>query len=395
MSRQYRYKAFDRQGACWQEGEITATSADAAVLQLRRRGWQVARLERQYRWPWKRRRRWSRQETAFFATQLATLLDADVDLIRSMEMLAGTYGGTSRQVLTETAARIRAGSSAAQALAQAQVWPLLFVRLVEVGERSGTLTENLRRAAAYFAAQERARRAWQEALAYPATVAVLAVVVTVILLTVVLPTFGQLFDQLGVVPSGATQWLLLGGEWMRTLLPWLALGMGILVIGGWTGNHPSIRRRRQTLMWRWKPYRYRSLAVLCHVWGLTLAGGIDVAQGLDVTGDTLAESAYGIRLKQACRRVLQGTAPAEALCSCGIEEEILLHMVAVGTDTGRLAELLHEAGAFYEEQAAAVTRRYKSRLGPAVLVGVGAVVAMVMYGMLLPILDAMTMPIGG
>ncbi len=395
MKRQYRYKAFDAAEAAWQRGIVTASNATEAATQLRGRGWQVARLERDYRIPWQGRQ-WSKRQTAFLATQLATLLTADIDLIRALDMLAGTYGGGRREVLAQAAAQIRLGKSAAEALTQAGVFPFLFVRLADVGERSGMLAENLQRAAAYFETQDRADRAWQEALAYPLLVSMLAAAVTGIFMTVVLPTFARLFAELDVTPSATTVWILQGGTWLAAAWPWLAVAAtGVLLIGGLTGKYPPWQQRRRAFIWRWKPHRYRSLSVLCHVWSAVLYAGIDVAQGLDIAGETLADSACGIRLKRAGRQVLQGSAPHRALRACGIEDELLLHMVEVGTETGRLPELLQDAGSFYDEQIAELTQRYKAYLGPAVLVAVGGIVAAVMYGMLMPILDAITTPLNG
>lgn len=396
MKRKYTYKAFDYAQSCWQQGIVSAENDTEAALILRSRGWQIARLQRYHRNPLLESKNWSTQQTAFLATQLATLLTADVDLIKAMEMSAGLRDGSARKVLLEIAEQIRSGQSAAYALQESGVFPLLFVRLVEVGEYSGTLTENLHRAAHYFAEQNRIERAWQEALTYPAMVLVLAAVVLVILIEAILPTFAQLFDELGVNPSEVTQHLLYASERLNVVFPWI-LGAVILVavVGLCVKDNPSIRRIRYAVMLHWKPYRYRHIAVLCHVWGIVLQSGIDVAQGLEIAGETLSDSAYGARLRRAGQQITQGMTPYQSLRKSSIDDEVLLHMVDIGTESGRLSEMLQEAGRFYDEQVQAVTQLYKSRIGPAVLVSVGVIVALVMYGMMMPILETMTMPLNG
>ncbi|HPP51519.1 MAG TPA: type II secretion system F family protein, partial [Thermoguttaceae bacterium] len=183
------------------EGQLEAPTLEDAAQQLRRDGFQVLELHEADSspgtlWP----RRVSRQELIYFTTQLALMVDTGIPLATAIGgILEQETNPTLRKVLSQLKRDIEAGEDFSTALAKhPKLFDRTYVALVKASEASGALGSMLDRIASYLRKELETRGKVRAAMAYPMVMLVLAVGVTIFLLTYILPKFIPLFASRGV-----------------------------------------------------------------------------------------------------------------------------------------------------------------------------------------------------
>ncbi len=215
----FQYRVRDSLGN-FLEGTLDAATADDAAQQLRRDGFHVVELSEggddEGLFP----RPVRRSEVVCATSQLAVMVDTGVTLSAALEnMIAQEQNPTLRKVLKDLQSSVQQGDDFSAALAR---YPKLFdktyVSLVKASEATGSLGAMLDRVAGYLRKELEARGKVRAAMAYPSVMAVMAVAVTIFLLTFVLPKFTPLFTRKGMVlpkPTRIMMWLsdALTGYW--------------------------------------------------------------------------------------------------------------------------------------------------------------------------------------
>lgn len=388
----YHYIALDEAQHLRRTGWIESDSeADAAAL-LRARSWYVVRLRRGHAWEQILQRKLGARTLALFTQQWATLLRAGIDVLTALRLLSETGPPRLQQALTDVSAAVETGETLREALQTAHVFPPLLIALVEAGEAAGVLAENLTYASLYYRNQLKLQRLRREAYSYPLLVMLAGLLVGGISVIWILPTFANLFADLGAQPSAVTQTVLTTAQWFHSHVLLIALALvlllGALVALAMTPTGRMVVARQAD---RFTLFRAPMYARMAQIQALLLKSGLDLAETLRLTA-AVTNPLYRERLLTARAAVRNGRALETALQAADITGPVYLHMVRVGTESGRLEELLAETAAYYEEESARSWEQLKTWLGPLLLLATGLWVGFLMYSILLPIIDVVTAP---
>src|SRR5881392_37846 len=149
-------------------------------------------------------------DLVIFTRQLATMIDAGLAMVQSLQALAEqTTNKVMRDVIKDVCVRVESGDSFSQAL---QKHPKVFIRLyvcmVDAGEKGGLLAEILARLATYLENTARLRKKVKSAMMYPTVVTIVAIVITIFLMIKVVPVFGDIFASFGATLPAPTQFLI-------------------------------------------------------------------------------------------------------------------------------------------------------------------------------------------
>lgn len=388
----YHYIALDEAQHLRRTGWIESASEDDAAALLRARSWYVVRLRRGNAWEQISQRKLGARTLALFTQQWATLLRAGIDVLTALRLLSETGPPRLQQALTDVSAAVETGETLREALQTAHVFPPLLIALVEAGEAAGVLAENLTYASLYYRNQLKLQRLRREAYSYPLLVMLAGLLVGGISVIWILPTFANLFADLGAQPSAVTQTVLTTAQWFHShviliaLALFLALGAIVALAMTPTGRMVVARQADRFTLFRAPMY-----ARMAQVQALLLKSGLDLAETLRLTA-AVTNPLYRERLLTARTAVRNGRALEAALQAADISVPVYLHMVRVGTESGRLEELLAETAAYYEEESARSWEQLKTWLGPLLLLATGLWVGFLMYSILLPIIDVVTAP---
>lgn len=296
-----------------------------------------------------------------------------------------------RRVLEKLREAVKGGASLSDAAEQhPEVFPPLYVASLRVGEKSGELPETLARYIAHLKRVIALQKKLGSALLYPALLLVLTTAVVTFLLTVVVPSFSQIYLDFGAQLPYATRLLLaftgLIREYLLVMLPIPLLGF--LALWQWRrtrGGRLALDRILLRLPLLGSIIQRFSLATFCRTLGTVFAGGMPMVPALQVAAGSVHNRASQDQLSRAIPAVTGGASIAAALEGVKGAPPLVLEMVSVGERTGGLEEMLHHVADFLEEELDHHLSAMATLVEPAIMVTMGLVVAGIVITMYLPI----------
>lgn len=387
--KRFHYKAYDDDGAMT-EGILSASDRQAAAREVRERGLHLMRLSvvKEKRSFLSKAPFHSRKKLALLSSEWASLLEAGLLLTDSLQLLAGHRRGREKEILLSLSERISAGHQVWDSFFETGVFPPFFISMIQVGEMTGTLPEELAAAALYYRKEDAYVKKLQSTLAYPLFVLAFAFAVLLVILLFILPSFETLFETLGIpLPTGAAVGLVVGGFLKESggllgLLLLLTLG-GMLLYG----ETEKGKAARDSFLYEFTFYRRMLLIRFALSLSAFLESGKTLSESLadagDVVGNPAAKSAL-VRVRFALER---GEEFPKALEVSGFSMPLMTELSRVGMESGELPKFLRKAAALMGQETEEKLRRFRAILEPALLLFVGAMTAFVIFSVMLPIFE--------
>ncbi|MDP6542022.1 MAG: type II secretion system F family protein [Phycisphaerales bacterium] len=397
----YRYELQKAAGDLM-AGQLAAESAAAAAKALRGRGGRIVRLvpfttdeTSLIQRVWKVLNAGSgptKREILDFTTQLAVMIRAGIGLRGAIDGIASnTENATFRETLTSIKEDVEAGCSFSDALSQyPKLFSPLYINMVRASELSGSFGLMLDRIAKIITRQIETRKLIIGASIYPAVIGGLATVVTIFLLTFVLPRFAGVFAGKEEVLPWPTIFLMGLSEWMVSY--WWLVPIGIFSVvlsiffGGRTDRGrsiidslklrlPLIRRMLRAL------YINRSL----QTFGELLNAGVPMLSALEVTGDISGNRHYKSLWYEVRQGAREGSRIATTTEGTKLLPKPVIQMIDAGEESGRLGDVLQEVADYYDRVLRDAVKTFTSLLEPTMIVLMGGVVGFIAMAIILPI----------
>ncbi len=332
-------------------------------------------------------------EVSRFAKNLAAMLSAGLSLARALSVIERQSGNKRlKKLVSGLSDSIRKGSSFHEALAaRPDVFSGLFIAMVRAGEESGSLSEALVSVGTQMERSDELVRKIRGAMIYPAIVIFAVVIVAVLMLIYVVPTLTSTFTSLGVKVPLATRMIVaisdfLVGNITAVLVSAVAvIGGGIAFVRSKAGGNAVVRASlyvpvvnelvRET-------YAARASRTLSSL----LSSGVPVLEALAITQQVVGTNAFARVIENAATHVKKGEPLSESFAQSARLYPILMSdMLAVGEETGKVAEMLHQIADFYEADVAEKTKDLSTIIEPVLMLFIGAVVGVFAVSMIAPI----------
>ena len=332
------------------------------------------------------------QDVIDFSRQFATLIESGITILTTLQLLEGqTSRPAFRRVIVGLVEELRGGSSFSQALSNyPQAFSYTYCQVMKAGEEAGNLEVGLRRISSYMEKRVLMTKRISRAAAYPALVLLMAIGVSALLITVVLPPLIGLFTALDAELPWMTRLLIaaagflidyklyvLGG--LLTLVILIAsysrLPTGRLTIDRLALNIPvfgSINRQRNM-------YRF------CETTSMLLKAGLQLPQIMNIVMQTVRNSLVRQALRNVREKLIQGQGLAQPMATINLFPRLLVEMVVVGEKTGNLDSTLAALAKYYEERVDQRINTLVSMIEPALTLAIGLVVAFIALSMLTPL----------
>lgn len=379
-------------GGADQSGEVAAPSLRFARAQLRRQGIAVQRLRRKRVWP-SLRRGVAAKDIALFSRQMATMMRAGLPVVQAFDIVASSAKGPRYMALVRAVRDdVATGAPLAEALGRhPEAFDRLYRALVAVGEHTGTLETMLARIAVYQETAAATRRKLRKAMSYPLLVVVAAVAVAGVLLTQVVPQFQTVFAAAGAELPALTRAVIRASNlvqawWWVLLLAPLAAAVAA-----------AIAQRRSR---RWRRLGHR-LALKLPVLGAVLAdaavarfartlatalgAGVPLVEALASVTAAVGNLVYMEALDGVRAAVAEGLPLHSALSGGDLFPNVVVQMVAVGEEAGRLEEMLGRAADQFETLVDETVDNLATLLEPLLLAVLGVLVGGLVLAMYLPV----------
>jgi type IV pilus assembly protein PilC len=379
-----------------QNGEIEASDRSAAVGELRRRAILVTKIAEKSapRVTFKFGGKVSDKEMAIFTRQFSTMIDAGLPLVQCLNILAEQSDSkTLRSVTGQVARNVEAGSTLADALRRhPRTFDDLFTNLVEVGEAGGILDVVLQRLSAYIEKAAALKRKVKAAMVYPSAIIGVAIMVVIFMLTFVIPTFAQMFKDLGAdlpLPTKVVLWL---STFVRT---YILLMVGcVLALRSYyrtEGGRATIDALMLKLPIFGTLIRKVAVARFTRTLGTLVQSGVPILDGLRITARTAGNKVVEKAVLQCRAAVTEGKTLAEPLRVSGVFPPMVTQMISVGEQTGALDAMLSKIADFYDDEVDTAVSTLTSLLEPIMIVFLGVVVGGLVVAMYLPIFKLVTL----
>jgi type II secretion system protein F len=343
--------------------------------------------------PW--RRGVARMDVVLFTRQLADLVSAGLPLDRALTVLirqTQSYG--LRERLVRVQEEVRAGRPLSEALGlYPREFPRLYVNMVHAGETAGQLGEVLERLAGYLEREITRRSQVVSALTYPAVLVVVAISAVSFLLTFVVPRLSGVLTELKTALPLPTVILLGFAGFIAKYWPHLLIGIAAAVL--------MVQRTLASPAGRaaWDAWKLRIPlfgGLLARIvssrfvrsLGTMLTGGVPILESLEISRDAAGNVAAARSVDRIRESIRQGESLAEAMEGTGFFLPVVVHMTAVGEETGRLPAMLVRTADSLDFEIDSQIRRLVTLIEPLIVVVMGVVVGFIVLSILLPIFEA-------
>ena len=325
------------------------------------------------------------KDVVAMTTQLSTALRAGLPLMACLQLLRDQQKRkpAAHDLLDDLVQSVSSGSSLSEAMAKhPRIFSPLYLSMIRVGETGGMLEQTSTQLSQILSRDEKVKTSIKNASAYPILVLCLGLVSVVIIVTWILPTVMSTMDVDKAAMPLPTRILLGAGEFVKGSITrpqsWVivaAIVAGLVYGVRWLHTEGRVR---------WDSFKLhipilgsvlRTIAVgrFSRTLGALTKGGVTILEALAVVRDTLGNEFLALQIDDVAEQVKRGSTLAEPLEQSGYFPPLLVQIVAVGEQTGKLDELLlHAAETFDTESDAAITRFMS--VFPAILILLLAVV---------------------
>jgi type IV pilus assembly protein PilC len=343
----------------------------------------------------KRHKRVRQDDKMAFFQQLASLVASGVPLLQALQISAQqSQSDRLREVLEDVAARVSSGSSLNAALAcHRHVFEEHWIALISTGEVSGKMDQVLRDLNEQIRESQETRRKVSGAMVYPIVLLVVAVLVIVIMLWFVVPTFENMFTEMNAELPGITRAVISASNWVVSYGLYGAVGLIFAAFALRRYLRTEAGRRRITAVGLAAPLlgellvqsaMYRFSSNLC----LLLRSGVPMLDTLTALGTVFRTSpAYRDALLRAQHRVAAGRSLADSLEETGLFTAMITNTVRVGEESAQLAKVMGQIAPYYREKTNAFLGKVTKLLEPCIIMFMGFTIAVIMLAIYIPMFE--------
>jgi len=327
-----------------------------------------------------------------FTRQLATMIDAGLAIVQSLQALAEqTTNKVMRDVIKDVCTRVEQGENFSAAL---QKHPKAFIRLytcmVEAGEKGGLLSEVLARLATYLENTARLRKKVKSAMMYPIVVTCVAIGVTMFLMVQVVPTFGEVFSGFGKKLPAPTQGLIDISKWMQAYVLYILAGMGGIVYGWFayikTKQGREFWDRTRIKLPIFGPIAHKIvLARFTRTLASLIRSGVPILEVLNIVANTAGNVVVEKAIRAASADIEKGEGISAALAKHPVFPSMIIRMLTAGEQTGKIDSMLERVADFLDEEIETTLGGLTSMIEPLLIVFLGVTVGGIVICMFLPI----------
>ncbi len=335
-------------------------------------------------------------ELAIFTRQLATLLEAGLPLLRALEVMIRQEKNLRFQaVLEQIADQVKSGNSFSDGLSQhPKIFDRLYVNMVRAGEAGGVLDTVLSRLAGFMEKALKTKNKVKSAMVYPVVVIGVAVAIVALLMTVVVPKFQSIFDDMlgGAALPAPTQIVISISNFMQQNII-LTLIIAAVVF---FGSKFLLKTKIGSKVFNWCSInlpkigdlvRKVNIARITRTFGTLLSSGVPILQSITITKDITGNIFYGNALARVHDAVRDGESMAAPMERESVFPNMVTSMVDVGEETGELAEMLNRIADNYDEDVDNAVAGITSIIEPVMIVFLAVVVGFIVIALFLPIVE--------
>jgi MSHA biogenesis protein MshG len=336
----------------------------------------------------------SLEELIVFCRQMYALMRSGVPILRAINgMVESANSKTLKKALIDIGKQLEGGYTFSSALnGHPKIFDHLFISLIHVGENTGQLEQSFLKLTSYLERDLATRKRIKAALRYPSMVLIAISAALVILNIFVIPTFANMFAKLGADLPFATQFIIASSDFFINYWPHMIVALIVIII--------LIKKSLQTKQGRYQWDRRKInipiigsiiersiLARFSHSFAIVLKAGVPMTTGLSLVAEAVDNSYMQEKISAMRQNIESGESLLRSTIASALFTPLVIQMVSVGEETGRVDELLVEVGDYYEREVDYDLATLTARIEPLLLLVVAAMVLVLALGIFTPMWD--------
>lgn len=375
------------------KGESRADTPELVKAELRRMGVNPTKVRKKAKPLFASAQKITAADIAVFSRQLATMMSSGVPLMQAFDIVGRGHDNPSMQgLLLSIKQDIEGGTSLTGALSKHPLYfDELYVSLVAAGEQAGILEDILDKIATYKEKTESIKKKVKSALFYPASVVVVAIIVTAVIMIFVIPQFEELFAGVGADLPGLTRAVIDASRFMQDWW-WAIFGSMFAGIKGFIEFYRRSKPLQRTVdrislkVAIIGPILHKAaLARFARTLSTMFAAGVPLVEALESVAGAAGNIVYSDAIKQIKDDIATGQSLQLSMKQFEIFPNMMIQMVSIGEESGSLDSMLAKVADFYEEEVDNAVDAMSSLMEPLIMVVLGGLVGTLIVSMYLPI----------
>lgn len=332
-------------------------------------------------------------DLVMLTSELATLLQAGLPLDSALKTLAGLSTSISlKNLIEDIHQRVQGGIALSDALAEhGDVFNRLYLNMIRAGEVSGSLELTVSRLANYLERSAALRSSVITALIYPAILLLVLIISLFVLMSFVVPQFIPLFEDVGQALPFMTE-IVFGISKLFNQFWWLLVVGCVFAI--WFGDKQLSDQTKRLRFDDWclsLPYlgellKEVEMARLSRTLGTALSNGVPLLTGIRLVRDVISNRVIGNVMDKVISSLEQGQGMARPMKESAVCPVLAVQLIEVGEETGQLESMLNKIADIYDQQVQTSIKRVLMLLEPAMIIGMGGLIAFIIASILVAIL---------
>ncbi|MBV67585.1 MAG: pilus assembly protein PilC [Candidatus Marinimicrobia bacterium] len=328
----------------------------------------------------------------FFTRQLSTMFSAGLTLEKSIFFLSQEEKNKKfKKILGDLDQNIKRGMLLSDTLERHPgVFSNLFISMVRAGEVSGKLSETLEELAEYLETVEETQRKVKSAMYYPVFIIGFLVVTLFLTFTYLIPSFSDVYDQLGSELPYYTVLMVNIGEWLQANVFFVLLSSFTSLATIWMATlTDSGKLLKDRMLLRipifGKIIKDNILSKFSKTFGILVNAGVPIIDTLNLVKKVVDNRVYELATIEASTNIENGANISQALKNTGEFPSVMIQLLSTGEETGEIDTLSLKASEFYTKQVNASVDRLTSIIEPLLIILVGGVIGIIVVATYLPI----------
>jgi len=338
----------------------------------------------------------SSKDVVEFTRQLATMIGVGLTLTKSLTILEEQAKPAMAKILGAISRKIEEGSAFYQALAEnPQIFPKIYISLVKSGESAGKLDQVLEELAELLERQEAFKKKVKGALVYPAILITAMIIVIFIMMVYVVPKLTEVYQEMDIALPLPTR-ILIGTSRVVSRFWYLIfalIGGGVYGFIQWKKTTAG-RKRFDQLILKVPVIGNLMKKVILTQMTRTLAmlvrSGVPIIESLGIVAEAADNFIFERSIREAARNVEKGFSLTSALEKYEEYPVVVIQMVAVGEETGRLDEVLKRVADYFEEEVEMAIKSLTTAIEPLMIIVLGLGVGFIVMSVIMPIYNLTT-----
>lgn len=333
------------------------------------------------------------RDLSVFCRQLVSIISSGVSVVNALYMLGEqTENKRLRVAIKETQILVEKGETLSDAMRQhPKEFPPILIHMVEAGEATGSLENSFERMAVHFEKTAKTKALVQKAMVYPVVVTCVALLVVIVMLVFVIPSFMKMFEDMDIEMPAVTMALLHLSEFLRAR--WYLVLLSVIAMVAGTKAYKKTNQGKLMyakiilklpifgkFMMKNESANYsRTLSTL-------IGSGIPMVDAIEITSNTMSNELYRQAILAAREDVERGIPLSTQLRASGLFPPMVYHMTKIGEETGNLEDMLVKIADYYEEEVEIGTQTLTAALEPLIIVILALVVGIMIMAVMEPLM---------